>query len=433
MKQLLTILALLIIGSSVASAQEPVESEYLFLTWVMDNQDATWSFGFPTVFPDNTEANSFDNTQWRGLGQVVNLSLIYNWYDEVYGENTNIHYDGSNGITDQDYVDQFRGAGSFTIDSVSLFIFSRDPNAFNNSETLGSLLSVIRSDYDFTSPNYLTRGFVQDFNEMKGPGEENVLIETYTTADVLAANYTEGTGNVQGTRIRYEDGGLSFGADESAIFMYWVPADPGYTFDEIQERNTNGQPNQQNLVIAQTEYLNGHIVDAQDELDDTRTDSVDYYKALGLVLFRDGNGTDRIGDPDTDTVYSAWQNLRFLNRPGLVSYRMFVWGIVELDTSTTSVRYHFGRAADNQGLGSVQPNPAVTDARLPFSLTERANVSIEIYSVSGEKVASLVEDKRYVEGNYDVMIPVSEMENGAYVIRMSANEKAYSMKFTVAK
>ena len=429
MKQLLTLIALLIVGSSVATAQEPEEVDYIFFTWILDNDSAVLSVGFPTLFPDTTPETSFDNTQWRGMGQVFNPGLIYDWYDEIYGPNTNIHFDGTNETTDQDYIEQFRGAGAYTVDSVNLFIFSRDPNAFNNSETLGSLVSVIKSDYDFQGPTYLTQGYREDFSVMRGDQDENVLAENYFTADELAATYNAAAGNVQGTRIRYESGALSFEPGESAIFMYHTPADPGYTFDEIQERQTNGQSNQQNVIITQGEYRNGGLISGGD----TRRDSLTYYKSLGLVLFRDGNGTDRLGDENSDTVYSAWRGLQFNQRPALLDYRMIVWGTVEVDTGTNSVRYHFGRAADNQGLGNVQPNPAVADARLPFSLTERADVTIEVFGVNGEKVATLVDRKRYIEGNYDVMIPVSEMQNGSYVIRMSANEKAYSMKFTVAK
>ena len=155
---------------------------------------------------------------------------------------------------------------------------------------------------------------------------------------------------------------------------------------------------------------------------------------MGVVLYRAPNGTDRVGDPEgnADTVYSSWARLFTSGRRSLLDLQLTIRGTVELDT-TSSVRYHFGRDAKEQGLGLVLPNPVRDDARLPFSLTENAQVTIEIYSANGAKVETLIDGLKYIPGNYSVALPVPELENGAYVIRMSANDNAYSMKFTVAK
>lgn len=431
MKQLLTILALLIVGSSVASAQTSEES-YFFLTYIFPNTDARFDVGLPQAFPDQDQ-NSFNNTQWRGFGQAISMKTIFPWFDEVYNENSNIHFDGSQGTTDQDYIEQFQNARGFTVDSILTWMYSLDGNAFNNSETLGSIFQIIRSSYDFSSPSYITSGgFNQAYSDLKGEGDVNVLAEEYYDAPTLAGNIPSGT-TVTPTIIGYEPGTHAFGRNESAILMFMTPQDPAYTGAEINDRiNTQGLDDQRNYIFGQTEFATGDFgTDANGELFDTRSDSLTFYKVLGLVLYRQGNGIDRVGDESTDTVYSSWQRLTFLQRRSLMDMRARVFGTVEL--ADGGVQYQYGHDAADQGLGVLTPNPARVDARLPFALNENAEVTIEIYAINGELVETLIQGLKYIPGNYSVPVPVSEMENGAYVIRMSANDKAYSMKFTVAK
>ncbi|KXK52877.1 MAG: 5'-nucleotidase [Chlorobi bacterium OLB7] len=115
----------------------------------------------------------------------------------------------------------------------------------------------------------------------------------------------------------------------------------------------------------------------------------------------------------------------------MVNFDMTWVGTVDL--SASGVQYVLGKDATSQGLGETTPNPVVSnDARLPYSLTEPAHVSIDLYSVSGDHVARLVDDK-FIPGNYTVALPLDNMNNGAYVVRMLANGKAYSSKLSVVR
>lgn len=426
MKQLLTLIALLVVGSSVMTAQT-TEEPYLWFSVILPNDSARLDSGLPFSFPDNTPANSFDNTQWRGTGQIINLGVIFGWFEDVYTENSNIYFDGTGGTTDRGYLEQFMNARSFTIDTVRTFIWSRDGNAFNNSETLGSLFSVYRADINLSSPTYLTRGFTASLADLK----ENLITENYYSAEDLAAQLAND--RITAVDIAYEPGQITVDAGGSVVLLYHNPLDPSYTFDEITDRrDNNGLDDQRNFIIGQGEFATGGTsLGSTGQIVDTRTDSLTYYKALGVVLYRTPNGTDRVGDTESDTVYSSWARLFTSGRRSLLDLQLTVRGTVELAES--SVRYHFGRDAENQGLGNVTPNPVRDDARLPFSLTENAEVTIEIYSSNGAKVETLVDGLKYIPGNYSVPLPVSSLENGAYVVRMSVNDNAYSMKFTITK
>ena len=430
MKQLFTLLAFLLVGSAVASAQSQEES-YYWQTWIYSNPDARLDAGFPQLLGDDDQ-NTLNNVQWRGMGQVVNLSLLYNWFDAIYnvGDSVVAYRRVGEDFSDQDYIDQFKGASAFTVDTILTWIYSLDPNAQNNTETLGSFFSIYRSDYDFNSTQYRSQGFHQALADVRGEGDVNVLVEDYLEPAMMA-------GNINGTQVTqsvftYPEGQNTFGPGESAILLFWNPLDPAYSFEEIQEREQqNGKPDQRNYIFAQTEFRNGDYgQNEQGQLFDTRTDSLTYYKVLGLVLYRQGSGTDRVGNADTDTLHSSWRNLFVLGRTSLLDMRSLVIGTVELSSGVT---YHFGRDAAEQGLGQVTPNPVTADSRLPFALNGKARVTIEIYSTSGRKVTTLLENEAYIGGNYSLPLPVSSLENGTYLVRMTANEDVYSMKFTVTK
>lgn len=432
MKQLTTLLALLVVAATVATAQTTEES-YYWQTWIYSNSDARFDAGFPAVLGSDPDSNVTNDVQWRGMGQVVNLHVLYNWFDEIYnvGDSVVVFRPTGRDFSDQDYIDQFRNAKAFTLDTIQTWIYSLDGNAFNNTETLGALFTIMKTGYDFTSPNYIARGFHQALEEARGESDGNVLVEEFLEPSFMAGNIN-GT-SVQQTVFTYDQGANAFGPGESAIMLFWNPLDPVYSQREINARESNqGLDDQRNFIFAQTEFRTGDYgVNAQGQLFDTRADSLTYYKTLGLVLYRQSNGTDRIGNPETDTLHSSWSNLFFLGRRSLMDIRSLVIGTVELGES--GVVYHFGRDAAEQGLGQVTPNPVRSDARLPFALNGKSAVTIELYSVAGEKVSTLVDHQPYIGGNYTVPLPVSSLENGTYIVRMSANDNVYTMKFTVAK
>lgn len=433
MKQLFTLLAFLLVGLAVASAQS-TEEPYTWQTWIYSNDSARLDAGIPVALPD-TDQNSLNNLQWRGVGQVMNLSLVYDWFSDLHSDEDEVDVFENflinrvySSYTDEQYINQFRNAQSFTIDTIWAMIYSLDENAANNTETLGAFFTVMKSNYDFTSTQYRANGFRQAYVDTRGANDENLLVEEYLEPAFMAGQVENNRVSV--TVFTFDEGELTFGPGESAIMLFWNPLDPAYTFPELEERIvTEGREDQRNFIFAQTEFRTGD--NATQTTPDTRDDSLTFYKALGLVLYRQGNGTDRIGNSDTDTLSSAWRSLLFGGRPSLLDLRLTVMGTVELAES--GVRYHFGRDAAEQGLGEVTPNPVSTDSRLPFALSEKAHVTIEIYSMAGEKVATLIDNLGYIEGNYSVPLPVSSLENGAYVVRMTANENVYTMKFTVAK
>jgi hypothetical protein len=148
------------------------------------------------------------------------------------------------------------------------------------------------------------------------------------------------------------------------------------------------------------------------------------WMAQGLLMFRN---TQLFAD----SIRMVWASLLYRNGDSAVFDNWINFsGVVDLGPS--GVKYHFGREATSQGLGTPTPNPITADSRLPFSLTEVSDVTIDLYDVRGMHVREILRE-RYVPGHYTVPLKAGDLANGNYVVRMVAGGKAYSMKFNVGR
>ena len=391
------------------------ETQYRWDSWVFENDSSRMDPFIPFAFTNTAQGvpdlDPSDGSQWRGFGQVIHLPVAYPWYNEYLTEETVIH--APNGFTDQDYIDQFQNAISFTVDSVLFFAYLPESAA----QTFGGVFRVFKTDFDFSSSTYQASGYhaaISDFSE------SDLLYEQFLQPDDLKNAFDEFANRITAQTFRFSEP-LTFANNESVIFLYHNE-DDALTFDQRQAVAVDPV----HRGIAYQEYGNGGLTNDGD----TRRDPLTRYKALGVVMYRQGNGSAG-GDAATDTLHSAWTNLTLGGRSTLMNTRTIVFGVVELGVG--NVRYHLGLDADNQGLGEITPNPVTVDARLPFSLTETSTVTIELYTASGELVTTLLENQKYIPGNYSLPLPTDELNSGTYLVRMAADQKAYSMKFTVTK
>lgn len=344
----------------------------------------------------------------RGMGQIFAPNYLYSLLSgSVYNETSNWYYDGTNsqGLTDQDYIDQFKGATAWSLDSLFTFFYqnSEKPNSDGFAK-----VEMYKLNTDFNSSNYKQTGFGAIRTNLNKVYEEEI------DADKLAA--TIGTGNrIYGTTFHFTQP-LEFNAGESMMYMFLnESSDP----DESTKPNGDYQ-----LVYAVDEYKTGDLTTVNGQTQDTRSGQLDRYKSMATVLI---DGVDEM-----DTILSAWNYLSLGGKQVSMNLYMRYYGAVDLQ-EVSGIKYHFGKDATSQGLGETAPNPVVSnDARLPYSLTEKAHVSIDLYNVSGDHIARLVDDK-FIPGNYTVALPLDKMNNGAYVVRMLANGKAYSSKLSVAR
>lgn len=83
-------------------------------------------------------------------------------------------------------------------------------------------------------------------------------------------------------------------------------------------------------------------------------------------------------------------------------------------------------------LGYNFPNPFGSTTRIPVTIPERMNVTIDVYNSFGQRVAEL-ESKEFVAGYYEIPFMPRGLSSGAYIIRMVADGKVFTQKMMFIK
>jgi agmatine deiminase len=65
------------------------------------------------------------------------------------------------------------------------------------------------------------------------------------------------------------------------------------------------------------------------------------------------------------------------------------------------------------------PNPVVGSAQIDYAVAEAVDVRIEVFSITGQRVATLV-DAAHASGTYSVTLDAAELASGTYIYRMTA-------------
>jgi phosphodiesterase/alkaline phosphatase D-like protein len=83
-------------------------------------------------------------------------------------------------------------------------------------------------------------------------------------------------------------------------------------------------------------------------------------------------------------------------------------------------------------LGYNFPNPFGSTTRIPVTVPERMNVTIDVYNSFGQRVAEL-ESKEFLAGYYEVPFLPRGLSSGAYIVRMIADGKVLTQKMMYIK
>jgi len=77
---------------------------------------------------------------------------------------------------------------------------------------------------------------------------------------------------------------------------------------------------------------------------------------------------------------------------------------------------------------NVYPNPAADDLNFTYTLTEPAVVRAEIFSISGESVRVLFEEKQQAGETYQT-VRISDLSQGTYLLRLTIGDEQLSRLF----
>jgi len=79
------------------------------------------------------------------------------------------------------------------------------------------------------------------------------------------------------------------------------------------------------------------------------------------------------------------------------------------------------------------PNPFNPTTTIRFSLPQRANVTLTVYNMLGQKVAVVVENEVYAAGGHSMSFEAGNLSAGVYIYRLAADNFASYQKMILLK
>jgi photosystem II stability/assembly factor-like uncharacterized protein len=92
-----------------------------------------------------------------------------------------------------------------------------------------------------------------------------------------------------------------------------------------------------------------------------------------------------------------------------------------------------GETPDEFALRQNYPNPFNPTTTIRFALPEAADVTLEVFSIDGEKVATLIDDARMNAGERQIAFNGADLASGVYIYRLAAGEFVQTRKMTLLK
>ncbi len=374
---------------------------------------------------DLTVPLDLGGTEMRGFGQILpGPTHFYSLFSgRIYNANGQIiNVVDTSFENDQEYVDQFKNATKYTVDGFSMPFFK---NPYGPSQN-GGLLTLYKTKYNFRSNAYKSQGFSSGrslltvVRELEfSPEAIDTTLQVNDTGDTLI-NPTE--------VIMQGDPGtptepISLAADESLIVLFTNEFAPAVTQPVAQYDTREFE-----RVLGSEEYREGDVYEDPDNpgtFIDDRKNPIDSFLCFGAVMFR-ANGKD--------SVYSAWRALVFGSgadqKRAIMNLGMTFIGSVEVGAS--GVKYHFGKDAEAQGIGTIGPNPVRENTTIPFALARNNDVRIDLFDSRGELVKNVL-SSHFVRGSYTVPLSTEGLANGIYMVRMITGDNVYSSKISVSR
>ena len=119
----------------------------------------------------------------------------------------------------------------------------------------------------------------------------------------------------------------------------------------------------------------------------------------------------------------------FSNNSSTKSYKGFWYTYNE--SLTTNIEDQLSIPTEYK-LEQNYPNPFNPSTTIKFSLPENSMVTLKVYNIVGEEVATLINEERD-SGWYEQSFDASKLASGIYIYRLSASSKVFSKKMMLVK
>lgn len=159
----------------------------------------------------------------------------------------------------------------------------------------------------------------------------------------------------------------------------------------------------------------------------TMSDSINNTAAHLAPQLRDN------GDGTYYTAFSSYSYVTGATGPyadSTLTTSLYVAPIV-FDESIVGVEDEI--VANSFNLGQNYPNPFNPSTKITYTLAERSDVSLIVYDVLGNEVASLVNNKTQEAGKYDVIFDAGKLASGLYIYTLNTAKFTSSKKMMLLK
>ncbi len=79
------------------------------------------------------------------------------------------------------------------------------------------------------------------------------------------------------------------------------------------------------------------------------------------------------------------------------------------------------------------PNPFNLSTRIKFTLPEMTKVTLKVYNILGQEVATILENKELPAGSYDYEFNADNLASGTYIYRLVAGNFVQTKKMVLIK
>lgn len=145
---------------------------------------------------------------------------------------------------------------------------------------------------------------------------------------------------------------------------------------------------------------------------------------VGLVATADGDAGQ------TELAWEQWNTNAWhtLLEAWPLDIDLAIWPVVDNSSASIDDEGFF----DGIKLGQSQPNPAGAETTIQYELQNNANVTFELYDVTGKKVLSLNEGARN-KGKHNINITTEKIASGTYYYSLKADNNRITKKMVIAK
>lgn len=153
------------------------------------------------------------------------------------------------------------------------------------------------------------------------------------------------------------------------------------------------------------------------------------YGYSGILLIEDFDNFN----PDYHSIYDLIDNFDqsyYLNL-GLLSI-VSIAQLAEMDTASTLVRDEVIFSPESFSLDNPYPNPFNQTTSISFRLSQKKQVNLSVYNLSGQLVGNLIND--FLEpGNYTIRWNSHQATSGIYIIKLESGVFSLSKKCVLLK